>query len=74
MEVNWKTSQTQSRTPVKLAEGITACAGVETRATTEAKIWREIKEKEMTRVQLWVALGDDDQSPVRSGRPQPWTC
>ena len=48
MEVNWKTSQTQSRTPVKLAEGITACAGVETRATTEAKIWREIKEKEMT--------------------------
>lgn len=44
---------------------------VENRATTEANIWREIKEKETTQVQLWVALGDGDQSPVRSGKHQP---
>lgn len=56
MEVNRKTHRrraAQTQTPVEQAEHIMACSGLETRATTEAEIWREIWEKEVTWVQLW---------------------
>lgn len=44
---------TQSQASVRRAERSTAHAGLETRVTTEAEIWRELKREEVTSVQVW---------------------
>lgn len=56
---------------MKQAEQITACAGGGDQGHYRGKVLEEDKEEDDSVAALGLALGDGDQSPVGSVRPQP---